>query len=146
MNTSRRSLAASSLLMAVVAAMITALLGACVGGHEESPLPTSVGVADLLGTPSRFDGQVVTVTGVAIIQFEGTTLHPSLALAKETIESGVWLDLDDYRRYAGFDRKNVKVRGKFLSGPGGHLNLAPGEISPVLEISILDEDHGGAGE
>ncbi len=132
-------------LRQIAVAAIALGMAAC-GQCRDAAIPAAgLGVTELLAKADCFEGRDVTVRGVAVIVFEGTSLYPSMDLAEKTTEAGVWLGLGyvGYKDYLGFHGKFVRIEGKFHSGPTGHFGLWPGAIWPVETISVVPAKDGG---
>jgi hypothetical protein len=91
----------------------------------------------LIATPERFDGQLISVSGIARIEFEGSALY----FHREDYENrdpmnAVWLSIDRKK----FDPKTltgrlIGVQGVFRKGSAGHF----GRYSGTVVVSSVSE-------
>lgn len=96
----------------------------------------AVAFETLLGTPEKFDGKRVRLTGYYHAEFEGSNFGPRKNAA---CRQSVWLGGDStFATPANIKRLNdtfITAEGTFDSGPGGHMGLWPGELHRVTRLT-----------
>ena len=107
-----------------------------------------VPLADLISSPSRYEGKPLWVVAHVTIQFENMTACSS---ASETqAKNCLWLAIDDgphqadrdYARYQSklrhwmvFDGQTVAIHARLKQGASGHFGMWPGELASISELS-----------
>ena len=91
--------------------------------------PESVSIAALIAEPAAHEGNLVTLKGAAVVEFEGVFLCPDSAV----IEHGrprqcLWLSATEGVDLHPFNLKNVQLTGRFDSAYKGHMGLFGGRL------------------
>ena len=104
----------------------------------------------LIAHPAKYTGKLVAVSALVTVEFENMTIC-SINAKVRSIESCVWLEIDsgpyessaDELRYkkelaswAPFNRKQVIIRGVFVSGQSGHFGMWSGAIGHVTGVKV----------
>lgn len=101
--------------------------------------PTSLGLADLLKAPEKYDGKVVEVVGFATIEFEGNALYlDSLSQKNSSYEKGVWLEIakTDFE-LKKYNASKVLIKGMFKLSNKGHMGLWRGAFEQVSKMELV---------
>ena len=137
--------------MRVLTAFLFAFSGAVSAGGQ-APSDTEergihVSLIRLIAAPEAFHGKKVFVSGYAFIEFENNNLClvPDPASSKDC----VWINYDDgpyqseadherflaaERKWVGYNRKVITIRGVFDANGSGHLGGSSGEIGHITEV------------
>lgn len=108
--------------------------------------PINVQLVQLLSTPERFDGALVTLFGWCVVRFEDMAIQLSSDAAEWY--SSVWLDLDDnlYGSFSNAENDRMprfcRVEGIFQAGVAGHMGRSQSQISPVEDLMIYKNNSG----
>lgn len=94
---------------------------------------------DLLKTPEKYDGKVVSITGYVTIEFEGNALYIDSKSQKfASYEKGVWLEIAktpfEIKKYNG---SKVLVKGIFKLSNKGHMGLWRGALEKVSKVELV---------
>lgn len=141
----------------LVTAWILFLLTSCTNNTDRSDFgqvtngAEDVSIVNLIATPERYDGKVVRVDGVVILEFEGNAIYMTKADAENHIsKNSIWLDLDyskfgipekepsdpeqlkqavsKAKRLKNMSGKYALIEGVFDKNSRGHLGLCSGSI------------------
>jgi len=112
--------------------LLAAMCGAVFGAPE--PHVIRVSMVQLLATPERFEGKLVSVEGFLVLDFEDTTLY----LHKEDqqnnlVQNAIWVDEspDMFAHRSELNHHYVELAGKFTTARHGHGGLFFGTLSDV---------------
>lgn len=122
-------------------ALVAAIL---VGGCAAVPLSstTPVEIPTLLADPGTYDGQLVRVTGAAVVRFEAQFICPGVEqFDAATVKQCLWLreGVDEGygpERMAGLHGKQLVLTGRFKGFEFGHGAAYGGSIVPI-EVRVV---------
>ena len=140
----RRKIALVMLTLAV-AAMLLMGYEWRLSTHEEGVTAgfaaESVSLINLIATPEKYQGKLVQVEGVCLIEFEGWALFLSKDDRKHGFtKNALWASYytlpggDSLQFQAKFDGRHVLVEGYFDAQSHGHMGLFSGSITNVTRI------------
>jgi hypothetical protein len=94
--------------------------------------PVELGMLQLLGTPQRFQGQVVRVQGFLVLELEGSALY----LHREDFERGLTKNAISVAPSPAFAGKDISghyvlIEGEFDAEEKGHFDMFSGELKAV---------------
>ena len=103
-----------------------------------------VTMIELLANPNKYDGELIRVSGVGQLQFEGDCLFLSKEDYKYYTDNRIWLQLSDhatpYQEAKTYNGKYVLVEGIFDKDDRGHLDLFMGSIKNVTRYELWEEE------
>jgi hypothetical protein len=108
--------------------------------------PAEPSFADLLAEPSRFDGALIWLAGMCVVQFEHVAIHESDAQLAASWRSGIWLNLkpEEFERYESSTPRRCGVTGVFRRDHGGHLGKFFGNLEPEGDLRLYPENPDAA--
>ena len=97
-----------------------------------------VSIIQLIATPEKYEGKLVTIQGFVRLEFEGNAIYLHRDDYEQGLSSnGLWLNANECKRIDGkdFDTGYALVTGRFTSTGRGHMGLWAGEIQDVSDCS-----------
>ena len=126
---------AGAVVLAVAHAEVTHGASSQVGSPD--PKAQSSSLIALVANGSAYEGQLVDITGVLRIEFEGNSIY----LTKEHFDRRVSdsalflsLDRDMGQKLKHLTGKYVQVQGIFTAKTKGHMGMFAGTLNPVLFV------------
>jgi hypothetical protein len=117
-------------------------LGLCLGLLAQQQSPLSVSLVQLIATPEKYDGKMVTVRGFLAMDREGDLLYLSQADADNVLLSNAtWIRRTEAmgREKELLNRKYVKVVGTFRQDFKEHLGNPSGGIPEVRTVELWSD-------
>lgn len=128
----------------IIATMVLALAfsATCYSQASKTIAPVTVSIIQLIATPERFDGKLVSVTGFLRLEHEAYLLYLNKNDYENVlIENALWVDATEEM---GKDKKNlelkyVRIIGTFRSGHEKRNLYSPGGITEIQQCQFWSD-------